>query len=91
METEDSRLGDSFSFGWDQGWPFFSSGLTAAVFNSNGTPPDRINPFMVFVKAGRRRSLFSQRSDVDSGSNSQVFCAIFLRMLCTSFSDTDEN
>ena len=22
METEDSRLGDSFSFGWDQGWPF---------------------------------------------------------------------
>ena len=22
IEMEESRLGDSFSFGWDQGWPF---------------------------------------------------------------------
>ena len=22
IEMEDSRLGDSFLFGWDQGWPF---------------------------------------------------------------------
>ena len=77
-----------FSFGGDQG--FSSSGLTTAFFNLDGTSPDRSDLFMMFVGAGRR-STFSLSSAVGSGSSSKVFCAVFLTMLCASFSDTGEN
>ena len=62
-----------------------SSGLTTAVLNSDGTSPDRSDLFMMFVRAGRRKSVFSYSSDAGSWSSLQVFCAVFLRMLCTSF------
>ena len=68
-----------------------SNGLTTAILNSDGTLPDRNDLFIMFVRAGRRRSMFSQGSDVGNRSSSQVFFAVFLRMLCTSFSDTGEN
>ena len=35
--------------------------------------------------------MFSQGSDVGNRSSSQVFFAVFLRMLCTSFSDAGVN
>ena len=87
---EDSRLGDRFFIWLGSKLAFLSSGLTTAVLNSDGTSPDRSNLFRVFVSAGRR-SMFSWSSDVGSGSSSQAFCAVFLRMLCISFSDTGEN
>ena len=34
------------------------SGLTTAVLNSDRTSPDRSDLFMMFVTAGRRRSMF---------------------------------
>ena len=69
---------------------FLSSGLTTAVLNSDGTLQEKKQSVMMFVRA-RRRSMFSQGSDVGNRSSSQVFFAVFLRMLCTSFSDAGVN
>ena len=55
-----------------------SGGLTTSVLNSDGTSPDRSDLFMMLVRAGRRRSLFSKSSDVGSGSASQIFCGFLI-------------
>ena len=59
IEMEDSRPGDSFSFLLGSRLTFLSSGLTTAVLKSDGTSPDRSDLFMMFVRAGRMRSMFS--------------------------------
>ena len=67
-----------------------SSGLTIAVLNSDGTSPGKRSVYDL-CESGRRREMFSLSGDVGSRTSSQVFCAVFLRMLCTYMSDTGVN
>ena len=82
---EDSRLGDSFSFGWDQGWPFW--GVVWQLQFWILMEPYQTEAICLWClwELEKGDQCFRRVVICGTGSSFHVFCAVSLRMLCTSF------
>ena len=88
---EDSRLGDSFSFGWDQGWPFRVAVWQLWFWIQMEPHQTEAICLWCLCELEEEDQCCHRVVMLAVGQVRRFFCAVFLRMLCTSFSDTGEN